>query len=110
MVFVLDKQGKPLMPCTEKRARLLLDRGRARIHRLVPMVIRLIDRHRDGVAQGIGFQHCRLLQRSDGYGHQFTTGATAEAGRNASAENTDGARPPLYLHGLKAVFSREDVA
>jgi 5-methylcytosine-specific restriction endonuclease McrA len=44
MVLVLDKRGKPLMPCTEKRARLLLKRGRARIHRLVPMVIRLIDR------------------------------------------------------------------
>ena len=44
MVLVLDKSGKPLMPCTEKRARLLLERGRARIHRLLPMVIRLIDR------------------------------------------------------------------
>ena len=28
-VYVLDKRGKPLMPCTEKRARLLLERGRA---------------------------------------------------------------------------------
>jgi 5-methylcytosine-specific restriction endonuclease McrA len=46
-VFVLDSQGKALMPCTEKRARLLLDRGRARVHRLVPMVIRLIERHVD---------------------------------------------------------------
>jgi 5-methylcytosine-specific restriction endonuclease McrA len=43
-VFVLDQQGKPLMPCTEKRARLLLERGRARVHRLVPFVIRLVDR------------------------------------------------------------------
>lgn len=43
-VFVLDRQGKALMPCTEKRARLLLERGRARVHRLVPMVIRLVDR------------------------------------------------------------------
>ena len=43
-VFVLDSQGKALMPCTEKRARLLLERGRARVHRLVPMVIRLVDR------------------------------------------------------------------
>ena len=46
-VFVLDNHGKALMPCTEKRARLLLDRGRARVHRLVPMVIRLIDRQAD---------------------------------------------------------------
>ena len=43
-VFVLDHQGQALMPCTEKRARLLLARGRARVHRLVPMVIRLVDR------------------------------------------------------------------
>lgn len=43
-VYVLDKTGKPLMPCSEKRARLLLERGRARIHRLAPLVIRLVDR------------------------------------------------------------------
>ncbi|MEE4462203.1 RRXRR domain-containing protein, partial [Azotobacter chroococcum] len=43
-VYVLDKTGKPLMPCSEKRARLLLARGRARVHRLVPFVIRLTDR------------------------------------------------------------------
>jgi hypothetical protein len=49
-VFVLDNQGKALMPCTEKRARLLLARGRARVHRLVPMVIRLIDRQVDSCA------------------------------------------------------------
>jgi 5-methylcytosine-specific restriction endonuclease McrA len=51
-VFVFDSSGKPLMPCTEKRARLLLARGRARVHRLVPMVIRLIDRtQKDSVLQ-----------------------------------------------------------
>ena len=43
-VFVLDRQGKAVMPCSEKRARLLLERGRARVHRLVPFVIRLVDR------------------------------------------------------------------
>lgn len=32
------------MPCTERRARLLLARGRARVHHLVPFVIRLTDR------------------------------------------------------------------
>ena len=44
MVFVLDQQGKAVMPCSEKRARLLLERGRARVHRRVPFVIRLVDR------------------------------------------------------------------
>jgi len=43
-VLVLDRHKNPLMPCSEKRARLLLDRGRARIHRMVPFTIRLVDR------------------------------------------------------------------
>src|SRR5690625_4024702 len=43
-VFVLGKNKRPLMPCSEKRARLLLERGRARVHRLVPFTIRLLDR------------------------------------------------------------------
>ena len=44
MVFVLDRQKKPLMPCTEKRARQLLERGRAVIHMMAPFTIRLKDR------------------------------------------------------------------
>jgi 5-methylcytosine-specific restriction endonuclease McrA len=43
-VFVLDRQKKPLMPCTEKRARLLLERGRAVVVRLAPFTLRLKDR------------------------------------------------------------------
>ena len=43
-VFVLDRHKKPLMPCSEKRARKLLERGRARVHRLIPFSIRLVDR------------------------------------------------------------------
>ena len=42
-VFVLDRRGKPLMPCSEKRASKLLASGRARVHRLTPFVIRLVD-------------------------------------------------------------------
>ena len=44
MVFVLDKRKRPLMPCSERRARLLLACGRARVHRRVPFTIRLVDR------------------------------------------------------------------
>jgi len=44
MVFVLDRQKKPLMPCTPRRARLLLARKRAVVHRLSPFTIRLKDR------------------------------------------------------------------
>ncbi len=43
-VFVLGKKGKPLMPCSEKRARLLLERGRAVVVNLYPFTIRLKDR------------------------------------------------------------------
>lgn len=32
------------MPCSEKRARKLLAAGRARVHRVVPFVVRLVDR------------------------------------------------------------------
>jgi len=43
-VFVIDKRKKPLMPCSEKRARQLLERRRAVVHRLHPFTIRLKDR------------------------------------------------------------------
>jgi 5-methylcytosine-specific restriction endonuclease McrA len=43
-VFVLGRDKRPLDPCSEKRARKLLESGRARVHMLVPFVIRLIDR------------------------------------------------------------------
>ena len=44
MVYVLDHRKHPLMPCSEKRARLLLNRGRAVVHRMMPFTIRLKDR------------------------------------------------------------------
>jgi len=33
-----------LMPCSEKRTRLPLERTRARVHRMLPFTIRLLDR------------------------------------------------------------------
>jgi hypothetical protein len=44
MVFVLDKHKKPIMPCSEKRASLLLERKRAVVHKMEPFTIRLKDR------------------------------------------------------------------
>ena len=43
-VFVLDKRKKPLMPCHPARARELLRKGRAVVHRIAPFTIRLKDR------------------------------------------------------------------
>lgn len=42
-VFVLDNQNNPLMPCSEKRARKLLEGGQARLHRFFPFSIRLTN-------------------------------------------------------------------
>ncbi|MEQ4716065.1 RNA-guided endonuclease IscB [Nonomuraea sp. B19D2] len=63
-MFVLDKNGRPLQPCTPARARTLLTKGRAVVHRHTPFVIRLKDRtidtsEVDGVELGIdpGSQH-----------------------------------------------------
>jgi hypothetical protein len=41
--LVLDKRKRPVMPCCEKRAHLLLERGRAVVHRRYPFTIRLKD-------------------------------------------------------------------
>jgi 5-methylcytosine-specific restriction endonuclease McrA len=43
-IFVLGRQGKPLMPCHPARARKLLRQGRAVIARRFPLAIRLKDR------------------------------------------------------------------
>lgn len=43
-VFVVDKNGKPLMPCHPARARELLKRGRARVYRQKPFTIQIVDR------------------------------------------------------------------
>lgn len=43
-VFVVGKNKKPLMPCTERRARILLSRKRAVVVRRAPFTIRLKDR------------------------------------------------------------------
>ena len=43
MVFAVDRHKNPLMPVAEKRARQLLDAGRAVVHRTIPFVIRIKD-------------------------------------------------------------------
>ncbi|MET9255662.1 RNA-guided endonuclease IscB [Streptomyces sp. NPDC003717] len=45
-MFVLSREGRPLMPCHPARARELLRRGRAAVARRVPFTIRLRDRKR----------------------------------------------------------------
>jgi 5-methylcytosine-specific restriction endonuclease McrA len=45
MVYVIDKRGKPLSPCSEKRARQLLEKKRAVVHKTKPFCIRMKDRY-----------------------------------------------------------------
>ena len=42
MVYVLSKDNKPLMPCTNVIARLLLKQGKAKVKRREPFTIKLI--------------------------------------------------------------------
>ncbi len=81
MVFVLDKHKHPLMPCSPKRARLLLMRNRAVVHRVTPFTIRLKDRRVEECAlqplalkvdpgsQTTGMALARVEQRGDGQVH-----------------------------------------
>lgn len=72
-VFVLDKRKQPLMPCSEKRARLLLERSRAVVHKRYPFTIRLRDRVggdtqalRLGIDPGSKATGLALMRESDG--------------------------------------------
>ena len=74
-VFVLDKRKKPLMPCSEKRARKLLEKGRAVVVRVYPFTIMLKDRKREdsklqpvriGIDPGSKFTGIATVREKDG--------------------------------------------
>ena len=46
-VFVLGSDSRPLMPCTERRARLLLNRHKARMVKMYPFTILVFNRSQD---------------------------------------------------------------
>ncbi|MFI8232156.1 RNA-guided endonuclease IscB [Streptomyces sp. NPDC085900] len=69
-VFVLSKDGRPLMPCHPARARELLRRGRAVVARQVPFTVRLKDRTlADSEVEGV---HLRIDPGSKGTGLVLT--------------------------------------
>lgn len=43
LVFVLNKHGKPLMPCKSRKARLLLKEGKAKVVKRTPFTIQLLN-------------------------------------------------------------------
>ncbi len=42
MVYVISQNGKPLMPCENVIARLLLKQGKAKVKRRIPFTIKLL--------------------------------------------------------------------
>lgn len=114
-VLVLEKRKKPLMPCSEKRAR---------IHRMAPFTIRLVDRLQkdsvvqgpvairacgsfniqtgNGLVQGIPHRFCALIPRGNGEGDSWTKIAITEGGAGIG-QATPAA---LSLPGLNPGVSR----
>src|SRR2546421_5745934 len=61
-VYVLNCHGQPLMPCQSRKARLLLQAGKAKVQRMVPFTIQLLygsSGYKQEVSLGIdaGTQH-----------------------------------------------------
>ena len=84
-VFVLDRRKKPLMPCSEKRARKLLASGNFNIQTS------------DGVVQGISHRYCTVIQRADGYGYSWLKTKASTATRSL-----------IYLPTLNGGVSRRN--
>ena len=67
LVFVINKHGKPLMPCFPRKARLLLKSKKAKIVNYKPFTIQLLYGY-SGYSQGtnlgidIGSKHSELYQ------------------------------------------------
>lgn len=56
MVYVISKEGKPLMPCKEAKARKLLKQNKARIYKREPFTIQLLfecENHIQDITLGI---------------------------------------------------------
>ena len=41
-VYVINKHGRPLMPCSPAKARHLLDDGKAKVKKRTPLTIQLL--------------------------------------------------------------------
>ena len=70
LVFVLNKHGKPLMPCKPKKARLLLKDGKAKVIKKTPFTIQLLygsTGHKQNINLGVdsGFNHVGLSAVSE---------------------------------------------
>jgi RRXRR protein len=76
-VFVLDKRQRPVMPCSERRANLPLECGRAVVHRRYPFTVRLNDRVAGEVGTLVGWQQPTLAIKASARGDDCQTKLTA---------------------------------
>ena len=56
MVYVISQDGKPLMPCSDPIARLLLKQGKAKVKKREPFTIKLTyetTNHTQGLTLGV---------------------------------------------------------
>lgn len=98
--FVLSREGKPVMPCSQKRARKLLEAGRARVHRLHPFTIRIVDR---------SFGSCELqpLRLSLDPGSKVTGLAIARVAPQVGANTAEpGTAPVVHICFLMELVRR----
>ena len=70
-VYVLNMHGEPLMPCSPRKARLLLKEGKARVVKRTPFVIKLLHGsagYKQPVALGVdaGSRHVGLSACTEG--------------------------------------------
>ena len=98
-VFVLDQKKRPLMPCSQKRARKLLACGRARVHRLFPFAIRLVDR-------SIEFSALQPLRLSIDPGSKTTGLALCRVEQVADAQTGEIAAPVMHISFLMELVHR----
>jgi len=62
LVFVINKHGKSLMPCSPKKARLLLGEGKAKVVKRTPFTIQLLY-------GSSGYKQPVILGVDSGYNH-----------------------------------------
>ena len=71
-VYVLNKKGKPLMPCSPSIARLLLKDGKAKVKKRMPFTIKLVEGSKEfkqpivgGMDTGSKFVGCAAIANGD---------------------------------------------
>lgn len=116
-VFVTSKHGDPLMPCEPARARQLLKKGQAVVHRIFPFVIRLKKREAgevqpvklkldpgskiSGVAlarEALGKSVVLKLMEIEHRGHQISEALTARSSLRRRRRGQLRYRAPRFLN------------